>query len=155
MNHAALANSARLRSAEQQATDAQERVDRLLRSLHPNVPSEKVAAEMQIPSRADVQSHRDKVQDWERRVGETGQKIGTANQEMDRARKAFERTVRDERAITADELEEVRDRRDTLWALVKLKHIEGAPIPDEARAAYADELENLAAAFEPAARIPK
>lgn len=142
----------RVRSAEQQTFEAQERVDRLLGSLHPRLPNEKDAAEMQVPPRTGVQRHRDKVQDWERRLRETHLKTEAVEREVDRARKAFERTVRDERAITADELEEARNRRDTLWALVKLKHIEKAPIPDEERMTYADELKNLAAAFEPAMR---
>ena len=64
----------RLRSAEQHLKDAQERVNRLLASLYPSVPREKDAAEMQVPPRMGVQSHRDQVQDWERRARETGQK---------------------------------------------------------------------------------
>lgn len=143
----------RVALAEQQTTEAQERVERLLRSMNPVLPNENDAAAINVPPRAGVQKHRDKVQDWDRRFREAHQKTEAVEREVDRACKAFERTVRDERAITTDELEDARRRRDVLWDLVKFKHIENVPISDEERAAYADELENLPAAFEPAMRL--
>ena len=142
----------RVRSAGQQVKNAQERVDRLLSSLHPSVPSEKDAAEIQVPPRREVQRHRDMVQDWERRTHETAQQLATVEQELWQARKIFQNAARDEHAITIEELQEARGNRDVLWRLVKQKHIENVPISDDADHRYADVLDDLAAAFEPAMR---
>ena len=54
--------------------------------------------------------------------------------------------MREEKGVTAEELEEVRSRRDKLWKLVKLKQIQNAPISKKDAAAYADELEDIAKA---------
>ena len=128
----------RVRIAAQHVKNAQERVDRLLSSLHPGVPSEKGAAEMQVPPRRGVQGHRDMVQDWERRTRETVQQLATVEQELGQARKIFQNAARDEHAITIEELQEARGNRDALWRLVKQKHIENVPISDDEAYSYAD-----------------
>ena len=142
----------RLRSADQHVKDAQERVDWLLSSLHPSLPSEKVAAEMQVPPQMGVQEHRDQVQDWERRSRELAQKIATVEGELDHARKIFKNAVLDEHAATIDDLQEARRTRDALWKLVKQKYIENVPISDDDAHRYADVLDDLATAYEPAMR---
>ena len=142
----------RVRIAYQHIKHAQERFDRLLSSLHPGTPSEKAATEMQVPPRRGVQDHRDLVQDWERRTRETAQQLATVAQKLKQARKTFQNAVRDERAITIEELQEARGNRDALWGLVKQKHIENVPISDDDAHSHADALDDLAAAFEPAMR---
>ena len=142
----------RVRSAEQQVKDAQDRVGRLLVSLHPSVPSEEDAAEMQVPSRIEVQGHRDKVRDWERRTRETTLQFETAEQKLEQARKTFKNTTNDKHAITIENLQEARDDRDALWRLVKKKHIQNASISDDEAHRHADVLDDLAKAFEPAMR---
>ncbi len=140
----------RLRRAEQEAEDAQERVERQLASLHPSVGSEGDAVAIDAPAAASVETYRDRIQDWERRGAENGKSVGTLEKERTRARKALERMERDGEVVSRDALEQVRGRRDELWGLVKLQHIENAPIPGAQREAFADELDDLAAAFEPA-----
>ena len=142
----------RVRSSAQHAKDAQERVGRRFSFLHPSVPSEKAAVEMRVPLRMGVQDHRDQVQDWERRTRETAQQISTVEQDLERARKNFESATRDDYAITIEELQEARSDRDALWRLVKQKHIENVPISKDDAHRYADALDDLAAAFEPAMR---
>ena len=142
----------RVRSADQHVKNAQERVDRLFSSLHPGVPREKDAAEMQVPPQRGVQGHRDMVLDWERRTRETVQQLATVEQELGQARKIFQNAARDEHAITIEELQEARGNRDALWRLVKQKHIENVPISDDEAHSYADALDDLSAAFEPAMR---
>ena len=61
----------RFRSAEAQVRETDGRVRRLLASLHPNIPSDDNVAEMKVPPRAGVQTHRDLVHDWERRRRES------------------------------------------------------------------------------------
>ena len=142
----------RLRIADQNVKDAQERVDQLLSSLHPGLPSEKDAAEMRVPPRMGVQEHCDQVRDWERRSGEWARKCETVERELNQARKIFENAVLDEHAVTIDDLQEARRDRDALWQLVKQKHIENVPISDDDAHRYADVLDDLATAYEPAMR---
>ena len=142
----------RLRIADQNVKDAQERVDQLLSSLHPGLPSEKDAALMQVPPRMGVQEHRDQVQDWDRRSREWTQKFATLERELDHACKIFKNAVLDEHAITIADLQEARSDRDALWKLVKQKHIKNVPISADDAHRYADVLDDLATAFEPAMR---
>ena len=140
----------RLRVAQQHGKDAQERVDRLLSSLHPGLPSEREAAQMQAPPRMGVQGHRDRVQDRERRSRECDHRFGAAERELEQTRKIFRNAVRDEHAISIEDLQEARSDRDALWKLVQQKHIENVPISDDDADRYADVLDDLAGAFEPA-----
>ena len=144
--------TSRVRTAGQQVKHAQERVGRLLASLHPRVPSEEAASEIQAPSRMGVQDHRDKVQDWERRSREKALQFETDEQKLEQAHKTFENAARDKDAITLEELRDARGYREELWRLVKKKHIENAPISDDETNRHADALDDLAAAFEPAMR---
>ncbi len=142
----------RLRAAGQQVADARERGDRLLASLHPGIASEVAAVEMAVPAFAAIENHRDLVVDSERRARELRQRIETDELELERARSKYERTAREEFAPTSEALEEVRRRRDGIWELVKLSHIEGVAIPDELAAAHDADLDDLAGAFEDAAQ---
>ena len=142
----------RVRAAEQQVEDARGRIERVRSSLHPSVPSEKDAVEMQVPPRASVQAHRDRIRDWERRNREVAQDIVKAEQEVERLRRDFKQVVSSERAITVEELEGAREYRDALWRLVKKKYIENVPLCGDDVHGHADVPEDLGAAFEPAMR---
>lgn len=140
----------RVRAAEEALKNPQGRVSRRLAALNPNVPDEAALTGMSIPARATVQTHREVQDDWQRRLKETRQQVESVQQELDGAVAALERAVRDEQVVTAEELKEARGHRDALWQLVKLKHVEGQPIPTDQAAQYEEEIENLAGAFEPA-----
>ena len=142
--------AARIRGVAKDAADAQARVELLLASLHPSVSGEGEATTMRTPAHALVQNHRDLVQDWERRLRELQQNIASLERNLVEMRESYESAARDEHAVTAGELAEVRARRDAIWQLVKLKHIQNVPIPDEEQAAFAEEIADLAGVFEPA-----
>jgi uncharacterized protein YhaN len=142
--------SVRIRAVAKDEADAQARVERLLASLHPSIFGEKEATTMRTPARALMQNHRDLVQDWERRLRESQQDIASLERTLVEARESYENAARDEHAVTAGELAEVRARRDTIWQLIKLKHIQNVPIPDEELAAFSDDIADLAGVFEPA-----
>ena len=143
----------RVRSADQQVKDAQKRVEQLLSSLHPSIPSENDAVEIHPPTRMRVQDHRDKFQDWDRLSRETIQECSRVEQKLAQDRKSLQKATRDEQITTIDKLRESRSDRDALWRLVKQKHIENAPISDEETHRYADALNDLAVAFESAMRV--
>ena len=71
------------------------------------------------------------------------EEIEAADQALDGARKEFERTIRDEHTITADELGEARNRRDKLWMLVKPSTLRTVRSPTRARLEHAEDLDDL------------
>ena len=141
---------ARLHSFTQRLDESNGLVARALAAMHPNLPGENDVMAIPVPPSAGVQRHRDQDLDWQRRTAEMAQRISGAEGDLQLSRSNFERTIRDESAITAGEIADVRAERDTLWRLVKIKHIEGGEIPDSERTAHADAIKDLAAAFEPA-----
>lgn len=140
----------RVRAAEKALNDAQGRVQRRIEALRPGVSTETALTTMTVPTRAQVQSYRDREEDLKRRRRETQQQVIAIQKERDAAAAALERTVRDEQVITTETLTVARSRRDALWALVKIRHVDGKAIPENQARGFAKELENLAGAFEPA-----
>jgi uncharacterized protein YhaN len=138
------------RTEEKAFREAAALVNRRLQALKPGMADESALAAIAVPARADVQAYNDREQDQKRRLREARQLVSSSRQELDRAVAAFDRTVRDEQLVTPEELQEARRRRDSLWNLVKLKHIEGEPVPDDKAKDFTDELGDLPGAFEPA-----
>ena len=142
--------SARMRTAEQQVGDAQGRVGRLLSALHPRVSNEKAVAEMKVPPKAQVQAHRDRVQDWARRIRETNEDIDKVEQDLERFRRDLRQIFSDEQPVGVETLGNAREDRDALWRLIKKKHIEKVPLSEEDAHRHADALMDLGTAFESA-----
>ena len=140
--------SGRVGVAEQGFREAQRRVDQVLGSLQPALPDENDVVKMPTPSRAAVQEHRDKVRDWEQRVRETDREKENLELELERSRTALQKVRRETRAVMAEDLQEARRHRDSLWELVKRVHIEGIAVSE-----VGDEApEDPAAEFELAVR---
>jgi len=140
----------RVRAAEEGLKNARSRVTRRLGALVPGVGDEAALTGMSVPARAKVQAQREEQVDLQRRLKETQQRAASIQQELYGAVAAVERAISDEQVVTAEELKAARGRRDAVWQLVKLKHIDGQPIPPEQAAQYKDEIEDLVDAFEPA-----
>jgi uncharacterized protein YhaN len=140
----------RLHAGEAEYSEAERRLQRLHGTLHPAAASPEATAGLRVPGRAEVQRYRDLLQDWEQRERELQRRLEAAEEDLARKRGVFERFVRDKGGITGEQLTEARRYRDMLWDLVRRRYILGTPVPEEARKQFADELEDLAASFEPA-----
>lgn len=140
----------RVRATEEGLKKANGRVARRLGALKPGIDDEAALSGMGAPARFNVQAHRDAQDDWQQRLKVSRQQAASVQQELDGAVAALERAIRDEQVVTDEELTGARGRRDALWRLVKVKHVEGQAIPPELTAQYKDEIENLASFFEPA-----
>ena len=140
----------RVRTAEKALKDAQGLVGRRLKNLNPGGIEEEMLTNRARPGKAMVQEYRDREQDWKRRLRETQRNASSVQEQLEAAIAAFDRTVREERVVTSEELNEARGRRDALWQLVKLRHVHDEPIPEDQAGCFKEELENLAGAFEPA-----
>lgn len=144
--------TSRVCSADQHVKDMQGQVDRLLSFLRPGVSCEKDAVEMEAPTRRRVQDYYDKVQDWKQRSREADQQFEQVEQNLAQNHSYLQGATCDKPVVTIKNLQEARGARDALWKLVKQKHIENVPISDDESHGYADVLDDLAAAFEPAMR---
>lgn len=142
----------RLDAATRAVQDARERIERLLGSLHPSVPNDGDAAAMRVPARAEVQRHRDRMQDCERRTREVRERVQAAGRGLARARKAYESAVRDGGAVPLDTLRAARAERDTLWEGMKRRYVDDTPGPVEEAHAGAGGRSDLPEAFEQAMR---
>ena len=140
----------RVRTAEKALKDARGLADRRFKNLNPDGIDEETLANMALPGKAMVQEYRERQQDWNRRLRETQQNTSLVQGQLDAAIAALDRTVRDERVVTSEELNEARGRRDALWQLVKLRHVHDELIPEDQAGYFEEELENLSGAFEPA-----
>lgn len=138
------------RTAEKTFREAAALVERRLSLLKPGVADGHALAALAVPARADIQAYRNREQDQKRRLREAQQLLTSTRQELERATAAFDRAVRDEQLVTPEELQEVRSRRDSLWNLVKLRHIKGELVPEDQTKTFADELVDLPGSFEPA-----
>ena len=132
----------RRRAAQQRVNDAQELASRRLAALHPGAASEEDLTRMHPPARAQVQNHRDRVQECERDLREARRQSVAARQELDRERAERQRLADKEQVVTAEELAQARNRRNALWGLVKLKHVQGAPVTEEALRGVEDDLQD-------------
>ena len=138
------------RTAEKALKDTQGSVGWRLKALNPGGINEETLTNMTVPAQAMVQEHREREKDWKRRLRETRKEVSSVQHELEGAITAFYRIVRDEKVVTSEELSDARSHRDALWKLLKLKHVQGEPIPEDEAHVLEGELENLAGAFEPA-----
>lgn len=139
-----------VRSAQQAFKGAEGLVSRRLEALKPGVADETALTSIAVPARADVESFREREQDHKRRSREARQETSSIQQKRDAAVTAFDQTVRDEQLVTPEELQKARERRDSLWNLVKLKHVKSERISEDQAETFAEELNDLSGAFEPA-----
>lgn len=142
----------RLRAADAEFSESLRRSQRLHASLHPAMASPEAVTGLRAPAHAEVQRYRDRFQNWEQHERELQRQMQAAEEDLTRTRGVFERSARDQSGGTGEQLTEARRYRDALWDLVRRRHIQGAPVPEEARRQFADELEDLVASFEPALR---
>lgn len=136
------------RNAERTLKGIQERVKRRLEALKPSVTEEQML--MTVPARAQVQAFRDEEEDWKRRLLETRQQITSVQQEKNTVVAVLKREVHDEQVVSPEALDRARRRRNALWALVKIRHVDGESIPEALAKDFENELAELAGAFEPA-----
>ena len=140
----------RVRTAEKAVNNTQGLVRRRLKALNPGGIDEDTLTNMTVPAQAMVQEHRQREQDWKRHLRETRQEVSSVQQELDGAVAALDRSVRDEKVVTGEELNDARSHRDALWNLVKLMYVRREHIPEDRGSGFEVELQDLAGAFEPA-----
>ena len=142
----------RIRAAQGQVAEISAGIEKKLRSMKPLLPAGTDIEALAVPPRDTVIEHRDDVRNWVQRQGETQQRLTEARNDLERDQEALEQRVRDEGVVGPGEVEKARSYRDTLWNLVKTRHIACSEIPDEEAQAYAKALEDLPASLEGAVK---
>ena len=140
----------RSRTAEAALEQAQRNADDRMAALNPGGVEETALAALAAPARASVEDFRDRERDWKRRLREAEETLAASGRELEAAAAARARALRTERVVAIEELDRARARRDDLWSLVKLRYVEGKPVPADRRRGFEGELEEPAGAFEPA-----
>ena len=138
----------RVRISESRVADLRARAERGLSSLHPGVKSEEALAAMRVPTREQVERHREEERAWHERSTEVNTHADSLRRELDGARAARARLVREGEAVSAAALSEARARRDGLWSLVRHRHVEGAVLDEEMLRGYQVQSGDLIAAYE-------
>ena len=144
--------SGRLRAATDEAQNAARHVARILATLNPAVSEAELALAIRAPAAANIRQHAEALAGIRQRSREIRQQIADREAGLEQARQDRDRIVRDEQAITLEELRNSRENRDALWNLIKVRHFGVEPLDGIALDAEATEPTDLAAAFEPALR---
>ena len=138
----------RIRTAQGQAADVSEEIEKKLRSMKPALPAGTDIEELTVPPRDAVIAHRDDVRNLAQRQVEAKQRLTEARNDLERDQEALERRVQDEGIVGPGVVEEARGYRDTLWDLVKARYIACSEIPAEKAQAHTEVLEDLPASLE-------
>ena len=138
----------RVRIAESRVVDLRARAERALSSLHPGVESEEALAAVRVPTREEVERHREEERAWQERSTQVKTRAESLRRELDGARAARERLLGEGDAVSAAALSEARARRDGLWSLVRRLHVEGAALTEELLRGYQVESGDLVGAYE-------
>lgn len=136
-------------AAARELADAQAQCGRTLSALAPTVANEEQLAALSPPAAETIGAHRDARRDLERRLEACDDRLRTVREAIERGRKAYARIVADERIIPADELADLRQRRDAGWSIIRRLHLDNASVAQDEMRAFTGE-SGLAAAYEAA-----
>lgn len=136
-------------NAKREEEEARTTIARLLKAMRPGVADAAILDSAPVPPLSSVEAHRDTCRSWEQRQRTCREQIRSVEQERIRRQKAFERLVAAEHVVTAEELEGLRDRRNTGWSIIRRRHVEGVAVSEDEMAAFGPP-DALAQAFEAA-----
>lgn len=123
--------ASKIKITETEIREAKNAIERRLRSLRPAIDEEQVLALMPVPTRDNIQNHRDDRRNAEQRMQACRERIRTAEHELARHRKAHERLAQDEDAVAPKDVTATRDFRDSGWSLIRRRFVEGISISDD------------------------
>lgn len=148
----------RIDAAQAEAEDARASAERRLRTLRPELANLDDLAAPGVPPRDAAQFSRDAQRELRNRISVCGERMAAARQELSRRQKAYERIVREGKAVLPEDMARVRQHRDEGWSLVRRRYVEGEEIPSAELCRYAGDggsgggENDLAQAFETAMR---
>jgi hypothetical protein len=110
---------------------SQRSIEELLSTMHPRVSDAAALASMAVPPKATLEAHRDAVRALEQNVQSCRNRTQNAERDLLRQTRAYERIAREERAVPLQELQRLREHRDSGWSIIRRKYVDGSSVPDE------------------------
>ena len=132
---------------EAEALKQRKAVDELLGTMRPTVPDAARLAAIEVPPKALLETHRDHSRRLTQELQDCRDRSQSEERDLLRLCNAYDRIIKDERAVPLEELRRARQHRDRGWSIIRRKHIEGSTVPDEELSAFGSD-QSLADAYE-------
>ena len=140
----------RILSAESDLAEAEATVISLFSNLRPRPESAAIADTLPAPSRERVLAHRDARLELNRQIEGCAERVRSTENDLARIEKARDRIRTEERPVSREQVIELRETRDSGWALIRRKYIVAEEVPEAEASAFSASHGSLAAAFESA-----
>ena len=118
-------------------------LERELASLRPRVERDHSLAGLKVPTREQVERHLEHEREWSEQSTLVELRADALRRELADARALHERLVHEEDAVSAEAVAGARRRRDGLWNLVKVRHVDGSPLSEEMLEGYEKDADDL------------
>jgi uncharacterized protein YhaN len=123
--------AARAAALEGEVRESERSIEELLATMHPQAPDADALAAMQVPPKATLESHRDLSRRLAQNLQGCRDRIQGTERDLLRLMSAHERIAMDEQAIPSEELQRLRQRRDSGWSIIRRKYIDGDMVADD------------------------
>ena len=121
----------RITIADLEQKDAASTCERLLKTLHPSASSLNELILLKVPAKDAVQASRDSLRDLEHRKLACDERIRATEQELSRHNKAYTRIATSEHAVSPEAFQQLRERRDLGWSIIRRKYVDNAAVTDD------------------------
>jgi hypothetical protein len=141
--------TARAATLEGEVRQCQRSIEELLSTILPRVSDAAALASMAVPPKATLEGHRDAGRALEQNVQSCRNRTQNAERDLLRQTRAYERIAREEQAVPLQELQRLREHRDSGWSIIRRKYVDGSSVPDEEIHAFGSD-QTLSDAYEAA-----
>jgi uncharacterized protein YhaN len=137
-----------LRSAQNEAAEANADLERQFSDLLPRPSTVEYADSMTVPARGAVEAHRDNRRELDQRMRDCKQRKLSAELDLARRIKIRNQFVAEERPVSPGDVNLLRQKRDAGWSLVRRRYVDAGVVPRAELQAFIEEHESLASAYE-------
>jgi uncharacterized protein YhaN len=123
--------AARAAALEGEVRESQRSIEELLATMHPQAPDAGALAAMEVPPKATLENSRDLSRRLAQNLQGCRDRLQSTERDLLRLTSAHERIAKDEQAIPSEELQRLRQRRDSGWSIIRRKYIDGDTVADE------------------------
>jgi len=123
--------TARAATLESEVRQSQSLIEELLSTMYPRVTDAAALASIAVPPKVTLEGHRDAARALEQNIINCRNRIQNAERDLLGQTRAYERIARDERAVPLQELQRLREHRDSGWSIIRRKYLDASSVPDE------------------------
>lgn len=137
-----------VRSANNEVAEACADSQRMFDELRPRPSSIREADSIEVPTRSQVEAHRDKRRETDQQLRDCKLRRSAAIRDLDQRRKERDRFVAEERPVSAVDVHHLREQRDAGWSIIRRRYVDQERVSDEEIEGFAEGHDNLASAYE-------